>query len=163
MIISCVGCDVVRVGPPGEVFDAGPIFAGAREPLTHRYQVTNTTGRTVRILDESHSCTCTKVEVEKKTLQPGESWFVSGFHYTDYNHCQTPNGPIPDCAFMPFDDINFKRIQEGVFTATSRHPGGVNTLFMDGSVHFVKDSVALSIWRAWATRSGGEVVSADAY
>ncbi|MDE2506215.1 MAG: DUF1559 domain-containing protein [Planctomycetota bacterium] len=96
-------------------------------------------------------------------VQSGESWFVSGFHFTNYNHCQTPNGPVPDCAFEPFDDVNFKRIQEGVFTATSRHPGGVHTLFMDGSVHFVKNSVALAVWRALATRSGGEVVSAGAY
>ncbi|MDE2506213.1 MAG: hypothetical protein KGM43_03270 [Planctomycetota bacterium] len=34
MIISSVSCDVGPVRSPGEVFDAGPVFAGAREPLT---------------------------------------------------------------------------------------------------------------------------------
>jgi hypothetical protein len=33
----------------------------------------------------------------------------------------------------------------------------------DGSVRFVKNGVALPTWRALGTRSGGEVVSSDAY
>ena len=46
---------------------------------------------------------------------------------------------------------------------SSYHPGGVNLLFGDGSVHFIKDSVALNIWRALSTRNGGEVISSDQY
>ncbi len=48
-------------------------------------------------------------------------------------------------------------------SASSRHSGGVNTLFGDGSVHFVKDSVSPVTWRALGTIRGGEVVSGDAY
>lgn len=33
----------------------------------------------------------------------------------------------------------------------------------DGSVRFMKDTVNLTTWRALATRSGGEVISADSY
>jgi prepilin-type N-terminal cleavage/methylation domain-containing protein/prepilin-type processing-associated H-X9-DG protein len=47
--------------------------------------------------------------------------------------------------------------------ASSAHPGGVNVLFGDGSVRYVKDSVGLEPWRAIGTRNGGEVVSADQY
>ena len=47
--------------------------------------------------------------------------------------------------------------------ASSFHPGGVNVLFMDGSVRFIKDGINLTIWQALATRSNGEVISADAY
>jgi prepilin-type processing-associated H-X9-DG protein len=43
----------------------------------------------------------------------------------------------------------------------SYHPGGVNLLFLDGSVHFVKETINRTTWRALGTRSGGEVVSAD--
>ena len=50
-----------------------------------------------------------------------------------------------------------------VMPPSSRHPGGVNVLFGDGSVKFVKDSVNLPTWRALGTRAGGEVVSADSY
>ena len=47
--------------------------------------------------------------------------------------------------------------------ATSNHPGGVNALFADGSVRFVKNSVDAVTWRALGTIAGGEVVSADQY
>jgi prepilin-type N-terminal cleavage/methylation domain-containing protein/prepilin-type processing-associated H-X9-DG protein len=45
----------------------------------------------------------------------------------------------------------------------SRHPGGANMLFADGSVHFLKSSINPIPWRALATRAYGEVISADAY
>ena len=47
--------------------------------------------------------------------------------------------------------------------ATSAHPGGVNACFADGSVRFVKDSIARPTWWALGTRANGEIVSSDAY
>jgi prepilin-type N-terminal cleavage/methylation domain-containing protein/prepilin-type processing-associated H-X9-DG protein len=46
---------------------------------------------------------------------------------------------------------------------SSKHPGGVNVLFLDGTVRFVKDSVALTTWWAIGTHAGGEVVGADQF
>jgi prepilin-type N-terminal cleavage/methylation domain-containing protein/prepilin-type processing-associated H-X9-DG protein len=51
----------------------------------------------------------------------------------------------------------------GAITARSYHPGGVNALFADGSVHFVKSTVDGMTWRALGTIQGGEVISSDAY
>jgi prepilin-type processing-associated H-X9-DG protein len=48
-------------------------------------------------------------------------------------------------------------------TSRSYHPGGANSLFGDGSVRFVKDSIQWPIWRSLGTVCGGEVISADAY
>jgi len=45
----------------------------------------------------------------------------------------------------------------------SRHSGGANFLFADGSVRFLKDSTSLPIYRALSTRDAGEVVSSDSY
>ena len=45
----------------------------------------------------------------------------------------------------------------------SRHPGGCNFTFADGSVRFIKEKRPLVIFRALATRQGGEVISADSY
>ncbi|MFO0869510.1 MAG: DUF1559 domain-containing protein [Pirellulales bacterium] len=44
-------------------------------------------------------------------------------------------------------------------TARSYHPGIVVTAFMDGSVRKVANTVDLQVWRAQATRDGGEAVS----
>jgi prepilin-type processing-associated H-X9-DG protein len=45
----------------------------------------------------------------------------------------------------------------------SRHPGGANMQFADGSVHFLKSTINPASWRALATRGLGEVISADSY
>jgi prepilin-type N-terminal cleavage/methylation domain-containing protein/prepilin-type processing-associated H-X9-DG protein len=42
--------------------------------------------------------------------------------------------------------------------ARSRHTGGVNVLFADGSVHFISNNIALATWRALGTMNGGEVL-----
>jgi prepilin-type N-terminal cleavage/methylation domain-containing protein/prepilin-type processing-associated H-X9-DG protein len=42
-------------------------------------------------------------------------------------------------------------------TARSRHSGGVNAVFGDGSVHFIRDSVSVATWRALGTINGGDV------
>ncbi|MDE2507450.1 MAG: DUF1559 domain-containing protein [Planctomycetota bacterium] len=48
-------------------------------------------------------------------------------------------------------------------TSRSYHPGGVNALFADGSVHFIKSSINGLAWRALGTFGSGEVISADQY
>jgi prepilin-type N-terminal cleavage/methylation domain-containing protein/prepilin-type processing-associated H-X9-DG protein len=44
----------------------------------------------------------------------------------------------------------------------SDHPGGVNAVFCDGAVHFLKESLDLSIVEALCSRKGGEIVPGDA-
>jgi prepilin-type N-terminal cleavage/methylation domain-containing protein/prepilin-type processing-associated H-X9-DG protein len=63
----------------------------------------------------------------------------------------------------------------GEFGFRSRHPGGANFLFGDGSVKFLKQTIqnagpplpngtlSLGVYRKLATRAGGEVVSSDAF
>jgi prepilin-type processing-associated H-X9-DG protein/prepilin-type N-terminal cleavage/methylation domain-containing protein len=85
-----------------------------------------------------------------------------------------PNSKIPDqmegtkdCAY-PFQSNppcrNGNNSPLPVFVAArSFHSGGVNVLFADGSVKFIKDSINNETWRALSTKDGGEVVSSDAY
>jgi prepilin-type N-terminal cleavage/methylation domain-containing protein/prepilin-type processing-associated H-X9-DG protein len=90
----------------------------------------------------------------------GESWLLSGLHFTNYNHCATPNMQIPDCSLNSnkLDDLWARINEQGVFKASSYHPGGVNAVLMDGSVRFFTNGIDLRVWRAVATRIGGEVV-----
>ena len=74
-----------------------------------------------------------------------------------YNHTMTPNNAWWDCG------INGSNFTQAHLDARSNHSGGVNVGFADGSVRFIKNSVAPNAWRALGTRAGGEVVSGDAY
>jgi hypothetical protein len=42
--------------------------------------------------------------------------------------------------------------------ANSFHEGGVHTVFVDGSVHFISDTIDGPTWRAMSTIKGGEIV-----
>ena len=78
------------------------------------------------------------------------NWIDGDYRHTLYDHYLTPNSTTYDCLRGPM---------HGWRTARSRHPGGVNILFADGSVHFIKNSINLAAWQAIATVAGGEVVS----
>jgi len=45
----------------------------------------------------------------------------------------------------------------------SFHPGGANHVFADGSVHFVKQSTAASVFVSLISPNQGEIVSADSF
>lgn len=47
--------------------------------------------------------------------------------------------------------------------ARSKHPGGVNALYGDGSVRYVKNTINGPIWVSINSINSGEVVSADSY
>jgi prepilin-type N-terminal cleavage/methylation domain-containing protein/prepilin-type processing-associated H-X9-DG protein len=82
------------------------------------------------------------------------NWIDGDYRHTVYSHYYTPNSTTYDCLRGP--DFGWR-------TARSRHPGGVNAVFVDGSVHFIKNTISLVTYRALGTIAGGEVVSSDAY
>jgi prepilin-type N-terminal cleavage/methylation domain-containing protein len=52
---------------------------------------------------------------------------------------------------------------QGADGFASLHPGGCQFLLSDGSVRFVKETLAPQVFRALATRAGGEIIGADQY
>jgi prepilin-type N-terminal cleavage/methylation domain-containing protein/prepilin-type processing-associated H-X9-DG protein len=46
---------------------------------------------------------------------------------------------------------------------SSAHPGLVNFLYADGSVHIITNAIAVEIYDALATRAGGEAVRSDSH
>jgi len=81
-------------------------------------------------------------------LNKGAAWWDGNYLNTLYNHHYPPNARQPDC--VTYHNPGWK-------AARSLHPGGVNLLFSDGHVSFMKDSVNLSLWRALSTRNGAEI------
>jgi prepilin-type processing-associated H-X9-DG protein len=45
----------------------------------------------------------------------------------------------------------------------SRHPGGGNFAFADGSVVFLSENIQLSVYRAFSTIAGNEVIPGNGY
>jgi prepilin-type N-terminal cleavage/methylation domain-containing protein/prepilin-type processing-associated H-X9-DG protein len=87
----------------------------------------------------------------------GERWADGNALYTRYHHILPPQSM--SCLLGGNQDYG----SPVVVTATSRHPGGVNLLTADGSVRFVKQSIAPNVWSALGTISGGEVINRDSF
>jgi len=90
----------------------------------------------------------------------GFAWANGEYRTTFYNHAQVPNDPTIDCMGVlttPSPDrMDRLYAAYGWRAARSRHPGGVNVLMADGSGQFVTDAVDPAVWKALATRAGGE-------
>ncbi len=75
----------------------------------------------------------------------GEWWAFGGTLI--YSHTNMPNRTVYDYT----DSREEGRAMTTLINANSQHPGGVNVLFMDGSVRFIKTSVNYKPWYAIAT------------
>ncbi len=90
-------------------------------------------------------------------------------HYPEgpfYHHNYTPNSRVPDQNRATNCDNATEApcgeqypnawSRDMLYTARSRHPGGVNLLLGDGSVRFIGESIDLDAWQALSTPSGRE-------
>jgi prepilin-type N-terminal cleavage/methylation domain-containing protein/prepilin-type processing-associated H-X9-DG protein len=96
------------------------------------------------------------------------SWAQAAAFYTALSFTLPPNTTAPytnsaDGQTYDVDWVGGVQNVYGAVTARSYHPGGVNTLFTDGSVRFITNSIDQATWRALGTRNGGEVVDASKY
>jgi prepilin-type N-terminal cleavage/methylation domain-containing protein/prepilin-type processing-associated H-X9-DG protein len=80
----------------------------------------------------------------------GVPW-IDGQHIT--LHVTTPN--TRSCGFFI--------VNRAVMPPSSNHPGGINMLFGDGSVKFIKNSISQQTFSALGTMNGGEVISSDSF
>lgn len=94
-------------------------------------------------------------------------WSDGNAHASGYTTAWPPNTQTlgtPDGNV----DVNVQGINEedggptfGAITARSFHPGGVNTLFGDGSVRMIRNEIDGLVWRALGTVAGGEVAALE--
>jgi prepilin-type N-terminal cleavage/methylation domain-containing protein/prepilin-type processing-associated H-X9-DG protein len=90
----------------------------------------------------------------------GDWWLADKF---SYSHSIAPNRR--SCWYSD-QGLNSGRPWTGaasLVTASSRHPGGVNAAFCDGSVRLISSTISNATWNALGTRNGGEVISGNAY
>lgn len=101
--------------------------------------------------DDAHNI-CLTVDITNLSNQfplfMGAPWM---HHQHRYQHISPPNGR--SCGFFV--------VGKSTMPPSSRHPGGVNVAFGDGSVRLMTNSTNLAAWRSLGTRNGGEVYSAE--
>src|SRR5262249_33278379 len=106
-------------------------------------------------LSESACAAATLWNVERLR---GFLWATGEIRCASYNHYWPPNAPQADCVTFEIRPGPARYTALGWRAARSRHSGGVNLALCDGSVRFVSDTIALSVWRGLATRAGGEAL-----
>ena len=89
--------------------------------------------------------------------------FYDGFTTALAPNTRSPAGPSGLDSDMSSEDEDDGGPTYAAITARSYHPGSVNALFADGSVHSIKNSIDVQTWRALGTVGSGEVISADSY
>lgn len=92
-------------------------------------------------------------------------WVDGRVHQIGVTATFTPNTKVLcDMSGISYD-VDWTNMQEGkssevatyaAVTSRSYHPTGVNVLLMDGSTHFVTDSISIHAWRALSSRNGAE-------
>jgi prepilin-type N-terminal cleavage/methylation domain-containing protein/prepilin-type processing-associated H-X9-DG protein len=111
---------------------------------------------------------CKVVSGPSSSLGGGHTHWANGNSiYDGMTTALPPNTRSPAGAFLDADMSSQDEDDGGPtyasITSRSYHPGGVNALFGDGSVHFIKNSIDWTTYRALGSIAGGEVVSSDSY
>ena len=158
------GTIVERSVGPAAVFNDlyGSAANAAQNPATRTALFNINTKRAIGAVTDGLSNTTAVSEV----LGGDFRGLWSHIHGTAYTHHVAPNSPTPDATWGNSDCQNRAKAPcDGRGTgwglidiaARSNHTGGVNVLLGDGSVRFVRNEVALSVWQAAASISGNEV------
>ena len=140
--------DSNTVSVPGDWFLITPPSA-SRLDLYNTCKALNTTGLTGDTNQDSYS---------------GRTWVTGWYQATRYTHIIPPNGL--SCVYNVNNaPTTIGAVNNGATATTpsSRHPGGVNAAFSDGSVRFIKSTIDAATWWALGSTNGGEVVSSDSY
>jgi prepilin-type processing-associated H-X9-DG protein/prepilin-type N-terminal cleavage/methylation domain-containing protein len=141
--------------------------------------VTTTKPRTVRMTDITDGTSSTMLLSETIMPKNDTDYDIRGDMLNDDRPCTmfmtrfTPNSgtdyspycTVPVANQYPFSICTPSAGTGGYYykQARSMHTGGVNVLFADGHVDFIRNQINLSTWRALGTMNGGEAIGSAAY
>jgi prepilin-type N-terminal cleavage/methylation domain-containing protein/prepilin-type processing-associated H-X9-DG protein len=93
----------------------------------------------------------------------GRYWAMGERGYTLFHTLVPPNSSDYIWRSCGFTCANCAPESSAFVNANSNHPGGANYTFADGSVKFLKSSIAQKTYWALGTKNAGETVSSDSY
>ncbi|HXG12895.1 MAG TPA: DUF1559 domain-containing protein [Gemmataceae bacterium] len=148
--------------PDSDKFDRYPQHGPAGQPQAPLVQITDGTSNTLMAAEV--------VQGQGGDLR-GFSWWGSASGFTTFN---LPNANAPDVMTggtcnvaatwnIPCTTLNTQQFPK-MSAARSRHSGGgVNVVFCDGHVSWIRDAISLPVWRALGTSQGGETVDSSQF
>ncbi len=131
---------------------AQPIETGKKFPLRYRFEtlVHFSPGQ-----EDAYAQHCLSDDVRRHVTNQGR-WTSDSLYYDSrhYDHLLPPNcWSFSNRDAEPHDGIRYS----GGEAANSLHPGGgVNLLWLDGSVSFVSSGIDIRVYRAMGSIAGGE-------
>ena len=101
----------------------------------------------------SHTVSLGDAYYDFRTVSPAGNDWVDHFQITNGEPSHTfGSTAVPiNSLRRPEQPFNAKELSYG-----SRHPAGVNMLFVDGHTQFIRESLSLQVWSALGTQAGGE-------
>ena len=172
------------IGHPQMRSVSGTTPAAPSDPVTQTYSYTNIPApgpaSQAALLYQIKSTAARRPARRKRADRSASCatrWCDGGVYYSGFTTANTPNCTVStisratgfsDAGANVAMDWDWADENDGGPTymslaASSKHPGGVNALFADGSVHFIKNTVSPVTWYGLGTIAGGEVISSDSY
>jgi prepilin-type N-terminal cleavage/methylation domain-containing protein/prepilin-type processing-associated H-X9-DG protein len=141
-------CDCFNVAPYGD----GVFFRNDITRKLNLTRITDGTSNTFMIGEDIPSLNC---------------WSAWPYSNTAIGTCAMP----PNTVLVKYGQANYPTCTAAVVTANSawaytfgfasRHPGGLNFAYADGTVHFIAQSIDMPTYWAMATIAGGETLQIE--
>jgi prepilin-type N-terminal cleavage/methylation domain-containing protein/prepilin-type processing-associated H-X9-DG protein len=165
----------------GQMRSCGTAGSPPSDPITGTYSFTNIPApgpaSIAALTYQANNCSTATGKAKAGGPVGHTRYCDGGVYYSGFTTAITPNsdpkiqsratGFSNAGAVVPMDwdwvDENDGGPTFMALNASSNHPGGVNALFADGSVHFIKNTVNPVTWYGLGTIAGGEVISSDSY
>jgi len=167
-----------RIRRLAEFTDGLGVTLLAGEVKSMQYQLTECGGQLVRM--SPANVPGTDVPSDRRSIVRDENacapsrrghgrWVAGGVAETGFTTAATPNSIIASVLSNGQDaDVVSTRESLGgptyaAVVSRSYHEGGVNSLFGDGSVRHISNSIEENVWRALGSKSGGELVDPSGF
>jgi prepilin-type N-terminal cleavage/methylation domain-containing protein/prepilin-type processing-associated H-X9-DG protein len=142
-------------------------LAAVTDGLSQTIAVTEDAGRDARFMGQYSEYFISPASTVTRPVAPGQRRF---WRWAEPDGAIVSSTPINNKATPSHENTQYPTTGTTMGNSAGAddeiygfHPGGVNVLFGDGSVKFVKESLNIIVQRSLITPRGGEVVSSDTY
>jgi len=135
-------------------------------PANKQFDASSNPANTITFLNQCSTTFATAKPKGGLSVNKGWLWAWGADTMTMFNTIVPPSSNQYSwgmCRFGCGGCDTYSADHSNITNANSNHSGGANVMMGDGSVRFVKSTLALNVWWALGTKAGNEVLSSDSY